>query len=82
VYRSSPCIASLAVSLAKAQAELINPEKSLVATVRSDHDPLPRRMRQNGSQIDQAGGLVDGRCLHGRNLVLAQGLSHNVETAR
>ena len=35
VHRSSPSIASLAEALAKAQAELVNPEKSLVATVRS-----------------------------------------------
>jgi hypothetical protein len=30
VHRSSPSIASLAAALAKAQAELVNPEKSLV----------------------------------------------------
>jgi hypothetical protein len=35
VHRSSPSIASLAAALAKAQAELVNPEKSLVATIRS-----------------------------------------------
>jgi hypothetical protein len=34
VHRSSPSIASLAAALAKAQAELVNPEKSLVATIR------------------------------------------------
>src|ERR1700722_6793284 len=32
---SSPSIASLAAALAKAQAELVNPEKSLTATIRS-----------------------------------------------
>src|SRR6516164_4404325 len=36
MQRSSPSIASLAAALAKAQAELVNPEKSLVATIRSD----------------------------------------------
>src|SRR5258708_7387722 len=36
MHRSSPSIASLAAALAKAQAELVNPEKSLVATIRSD----------------------------------------------
>ena len=36
MHRSSPSIASLAAALAKAQAELINPEKSLTATIRSD----------------------------------------------
>jgi len=34
VHRSSESIASLAGALAKAQAELVNPEKSLVATIR------------------------------------------------
>ena len=42
MHRSSPSIASLAAALAKAQAELVNPEKSLVATIRAsnprDHD--------------------------------------------
>src|SRR5277367_949389 len=36
MQRSSPSIASLAAALAKAQAELVNPEKSLVGTIRSD----------------------------------------------
>src|SRR3984957_3683780 len=34
MHRSSPSIASLAAALAKAQAELVNPEKSLVAAIR------------------------------------------------
>jgi hypothetical protein len=34
MHRSSPSIASLAAALAKAQAELVNPEKSLVANIR------------------------------------------------
>jgi hypothetical protein len=36
MQRSSQSIASLAAALAKAQAELVNPEKSLVATIRAD----------------------------------------------
>jgi ERF superfamily len=36
MQRSSQSIASLAGALARAQAELVNPEKSLVATIRSD----------------------------------------------
>ena len=36
MQRSSESIASLAAALAKAQAELVNPEKSLVATIRAD----------------------------------------------
>jgi ERF superfamily len=37
VHRSSPSIASLAAALAKAQTELVNPEKSLVATIAAGH---------------------------------------------
>src|SRR6516162_7543643 len=36
VQRSSETIGTIAAALAKAQAELVNPEKSLVATLRSD----------------------------------------------
>ena len=36
MQRSSPSIGSLAAALAKAQAELVNPEKSLAATIRSE----------------------------------------------
>ena len=36
MQHSSPSIANLAAALAKAQGELVNPEKSLTATVRSD----------------------------------------------
>jgi hypothetical protein len=43
VHRSSPSIASLAAALAKAQAELVNPEKSLVATVSSGHRGGPEQ---------------------------------------
>jgi hypothetical protein len=40
MQRSSECIASLAAALAKAQIELVNPEKSLIGTIASDD---PRR---------------------------------------
>jgi hypothetical protein len=36
VHRSSETIGTIAAALAKAQAQLINPEKSLVGTIRSD----------------------------------------------
>jgi hypothetical protein len=36
VQRSSESIGTIAAALAKAQAQLVNPEKSLVATIRSD----------------------------------------------
>src|SRR5262249_41077679 len=35
MHRSSESVAALASALAKAQAELINPEKSLIATIRT-----------------------------------------------
>ena len=35
MHRSSESVAALASALAKAQAELVNPEKSLTATIRS-----------------------------------------------
>jgi hypothetical protein len=42
MQRSSETIGAIAAALAKAQAELTNPEKSLVATIRAsnprDHD--------------------------------------------
>jgi hypothetical protein len=39
MHRSSEWIGTIAGALAKAQAELTNPEKSLTATIRS---PFPR----------------------------------------
>jgi hypothetical protein len=36
VQHSSETIGTIAAALAKAQAQLVNPEKSLVATIRSD----------------------------------------------
>src|SRR5262249_48754317 len=43
VQRSSETIGTIAAALAKAQAQLINPEKSLVATIRSDEASGPER---------------------------------------
>ena len=43
MHRSSPSIASLAAALAKAQTELDNPEKSLVATIASEHRGGPEQ---------------------------------------
>src|SRR6204780_4927320 len=51
---SSPSIASLAAALAKAQAELVNPEKSLVATIRSDG---PGRAEQTFRYAPLSSGL-------------------------
>src|SRR4029077_845195 len=41
VQRSSESIGAIAAALAKAQAELTNPEKSLVATIRASHPGDP-----------------------------------------
>jgi hypothetical protein len=54
MQRSSQSIASLAAALAKAQAELINPEKSLVATIRSDG---PRGAEQTFRYAPLSSGL-------------------------
>ena len=43
---------------------------------------FPRSMRQHGRQIDDACAVVDRRGLHGGDLMLAQGLAHDVEPAR
>ena len=43
MHRSSPSIASLAATLAKAQAELVNPENSLTATIASGHQGGPEQ---------------------------------------
>ena len=54
MHRSSPSIASLAAALAKAQAELVNPEKSLTATIRSDG---PREAEKTFSYAPLSSGL-------------------------
>ena len=54
MHRSSPSIASLAAALAKAQAELVNPEKSLTATIRSDE---PGRTEQTFRYAPLSSGL-------------------------
>src|SRR5215467_9262428 len=42
VQRSSETIGAIAAALAKAQAQLVNPEKSLTGTIRSDGSRLFR----------------------------------------
>ena len=39
-------------------------------------------MRQDRREIDDAGGLVDRGGLHGRDLMLAEGLAYDLETTR
>ena len=45
MQRSSETIGTIAAALAKAQAELVNPEKSLVGTIRSDAGATERSFR-------------------------------------
>src|SRR5215203_5181793 len=61
--RSSECVAALAGALAKAQIELTNPEKSLVATLPADRGQQPRTFRY----ASLAGGLDIVRKTLGRH---------------
>jgi hypothetical protein len=54
MHRSSDTIATIAAALAKAQIELINPEKSLVATIRS---PFPREADRTFRYAPLSSGL-------------------------
>ena len=54
MQRSSPSIGTLASALAKAQGELVNPEKSLVATIRRDG---PRGTEQTFRYAPLSSGL-------------------------
>jgi hypothetical protein len=54
VQRSSDTIGTIAAALAKAQAQLVNPEKSLVATIRSDG---PRGTEQTFRYAPLSSGL-------------------------
>ena len=54
MHRSSETIGAIAAALAKAQGELSNPEKSLVATVRS---PFPREADRTFRYASLASGL-------------------------
>ena len=54
MHRSSETIGAIAAALAKAQGELTNPEKSLVATIRS---PFPREGDRTFRYASLASGL-------------------------
>src|SRR3954464_5939444 len=54
MHRSSDTIATIATALAKAQIELTNPEKSLVATIRS---PFPRESDRSFRYASLSSGL-------------------------
>src|SRR6478672_5665017 len=54
MQRSSESIGAIAAALAKAQGELTNPEKSLIATIRS---PFPREGERSFRYASLASGL-------------------------
>jgi hypothetical protein len=54
MHRSSPTISAIAAALAKAQSELENPEKTLLATIRS---PFPREGDRTFRYASLASGL-------------------------
>src|SRR5438034_1785714 len=54
MHRSSDTVGAIAAALAKAQGELTNPEKSLIATIRS---PLPRQGEKTFRYASSASGL-------------------------
>jgi hypothetical protein len=54
MHRSSDAIGNISAALAKAQAELTNPEKSLVATIRS---PFPREADRTFRYAPLSSGL-------------------------
>src|SRR6516164_10542284 len=64
MHRSSESIGTIAAALAKAQAELTNPEKSRIATIRS---PFPREADRTFRYAPLSGGLDIARKILGRH---------------
>src|ERR1700747_545893 len=64
MHRSSDAIGNIAAALAKAQAELTNPEKSLTATIRS---PFPREPERSFRYAPLSSGLDIVRKTLGRH---------------
>src|SRR5215471_11093491 len=64
MHRSSDTIGNISGALAKAQAELTNPEKSLVATIRS---PFPREPDRSFRYAPLSSGLDIVRKTLGRH---------------
>ena len=70
MHRSSETLGAIAAALAKAQGELANPEKSLIATIRS---PFPREGDRTFRYASLASGLdVVRRCLGQHEIALVQ----------
>src|SRR5438128_3248801 len=68
MHRSSDTIATIAAALAKAQVELTNPEKSLIATIRS---PFPREAERTFRYAPLSSGLDIVRKTLGRHEIAA-----------
>jgi hypothetical protein len=64
MHRCSESIGAIAAALAKAQGELVNPEKSLIATVRS---PFPREGDRSFRYASLSSGLDLARKSLGRH---------------
>jgi hypothetical protein len=70
MHRCSDTIGAMAAALAKAQGELTNPEKSLVATIRS---PFPREGERSFRYASLASGLdVVRKCLGQHEIAMVQ----------
>ena len=70
MQRSSETIGAIAAALAKAQAELTNPEKSLVATIRASH---PRENDQTFRYAALSSGLdIVRKALGGHEIAIVQ----------
>src|ERR1700746_3622346 len=68
MHRSSETIGAIAAALAKAQAELTHPEKSLTATIRS---PFPREPERSFRYAPLSSGLDIVRKTLGRHEIAA-----------
>ena len=70
MHRSSKTIGAIAAALAKAQGELTNPEKSLIATIRS---PIPREGDRTFRYASLASGLdIVRKCLGQHEIATVQ----------
>ncbi len=78
MHRSSESIGAIAAALAKAQAELINPEKSLSATIRS---PFPREADRTFRYAPLSSGLdIVRKALGQHEIATVQTTAIDVET--
>src|SRR6516162_9430132 len=78
MHRSSESIGNISGALAKAQAELTNPEKSLTATIRS---PFPREPDRTFRYAPLSSGLdIIRKSLGGHEIAIIQATGIDAET--